>query len=333
MCEMDAIAKLVDDALAAGLGSAIAISVGNGGREVFRRAVGHTRRLPTMGEPIDAHTPFDLASVTKVIATAELARLAQVAGTLDVDTPLRAWLPECASEGRVRDALDHRAGFAAHVEIYRALRGGSPRDPYRVLVERAAREPCGPAPGPRAYSDLGFIVLGDIVSRSLGESLDIAYTRRVADPLAIAARYATTEAVAGAVSTELDDRGLVTGLPHDENAFYARAACGHAGVFASIDDVARFAAAVIASAEQRAWLGWDRPAREPGVSHAGDRWPRDHAYGHNGFTGTSLWLDVPRGRWVALLTNRVHPTRHAGTADAIKTLRRAVHDAVVDALA
>ena len=87
-----------------------------------------------------------------------------------------------------------------------------------------------------------------------------------------------------------------------------------------------------AAAPDTTWrLGWDTPSLAPGVSHAGDRWPRTGAIGHTGFTGPSLWLDLPRGRWVALLTNRVHPTRH-GTADAIKALRRAVGDAVLEML-
>jgi CubicO group peptidase (beta-lactamase class C family) len=85
-----------------------------------------------------------------------------------------------------------------------------------------------------------------------------------------------------------------------------------------------------APAPDTTWrLGWDTPTTTPGISHAGDRWPRSGAVGHTGFTGTSLWLDLPRGRWVALLTNRVHPTRD-GTADAIKALRRAIGDAAVD---
>jgi CubicO group peptidase (beta-lactamase class C family) len=131
--------------------------------------------------------------------------------------------------------------------------------------------------------------------------------------------------------------------------------CGHAGVFATIDDVARFAAAIVetcagqpqgrlrpavvkrfltsTAAPVSSWrLGWDTPSPTPGVSHAGDRWPRAGAVGHLGFTGTSLWLDLPRRRWVALLTNRVHPTRHGGSAEAIKALRRAVNDAAVEML-
>jgi CubicO group peptidase (beta-lactamase class C family) len=130
--------------------------------------------------------------------------------------------------------------------------------------------------------------------------------------------------------------------------------CGHAGLFATIGDVARFAAALVdtasgtargrlrpeivqrfittAAAPGTSWrLGWDTPSRTPGVSHAGERWPREHAIGHLGFTGTSLWLDLPRRRWVCLLGNRVHPTRE-GTTEPIKALRRAVGDAVVVAL-
>ncbi len=150
-------------------------------------------------------------------------------------------------------------------------------------------------------------------------------------------------------------RGLVCGVVHDENAAYGGRVCGHAGLFGRIGDVARFAAAIVAAAagtprgrlrpavvQQFAttapvpgatWrLGWDTPSPAPGVSHAGDRWPRAGALGHTGFTGTSLWLDLPRRRWVALLTNRVHPTRHGGSADAIKSLRRAVADAALDLL-
>ena len=78
-------------------------------------------------------------------------------------------------------------------------------------------------------------------------------------------------------------------------------------------------------------LGWDTPSTTPGVSHAGERWPRTGTIGHLGFTGTSIYLDLPRRRWVVLLTNRVHPTR-ADTTEPIKALRRAIHDAAVEML-
>jgi CubicO group peptidase (beta-lactamase class C family) len=196
------------------------------------------------------------------------------------------------------------------------------------------------------YSDLGYIVLGAVLEAAGGLPLSRLFERTVAGPLHLAARYATT-LVEGAVATELDERGLVCGQVHDENAYEGGGMFGHAGLFASLDDVAKFAAAIVmpgsafspdrffteAPVPGASWrLGWDTPSHTPGVSAAGDRWPREHAVGHMGFTGTSIWLDLAHRRWVVLLTNRVHPTRFAGTADRIKSLRRSVHDAVVDAL-
>ncbi|MGE5181807.1 MAG: serine hydrolase domain-containing protein [Acidobacteriota bacterium] len=347
---MDRIAALVDDALAAGLGSAAAVSVGDAGVEVFRLVRGHTRRVPDRGELIDDHTPFDLASLTKPMATVALAMIEVGNGMLDLDEKIRDRWQTARSEGTIRQLLAHCAGCAAHVEFFHALRGARPHDPHRDLVERAATEPCAPPGVAAVYSDLGFILLGGI----LGHTLAHAFEREVAMPLELSARYAF-QPIDGAVATELDERGLVCGLVHDENAYYGGRACGHAGLFGSIDDVAKFAAAMVALAngERRGrfdpdvvrhfftsaplpgspWrLGWDTPSPIPGVSQAGDRWPRAHAVGHTGFTGTSLWLDLANRRWCALLTNRVHPTRHAATADAIKTLRRAVNDAVIDAL-
>lgn len=142
------------------------------------------------------------------------------------------------------------------------------------------------------------------------------------------------------------------GRVHDENAYFGGGVCGHAGLFARIGDVATFAAAMVDTANGRprgrlrtevvqrflgdsaapgtTWrLGWDTPSPTPGVSHAGDRWPREHAVGHTGFTGTSLWLDLQHRRWVTLLTNRVHPTRGGSSVEDIKTLRRAVNDAAI----
>lgn len=358
---VDQIARLLDDALGRRIASAAAVSVGDGGREVGRVLRGHTRRLPTLGAPIDAATPFDLASVTKPM-TAAAAMVLVGDGRLALADPIRRWIPGASSAGAVGDLLGHGAGCAAHVEIFRELARGGVADPRAELVRRAAIEPAGPPGAAAIYSDLGYILLGAIVERAAGAPLEDAFAELVAGPLALGARYvaAGDPPIAGAVATEYDDahglgRGLVAGVVHDENAAYGGGVCGHAGLFAPIGDVARFAAAIACAAvpggaaprgrlrpevvrrfaETAAvpgatWrLGWDTPSEAPGVSHAGDRWPRAGAIGHTGFTGTSLWLDLPRRRWVALLANRVHPTRHGGSADAMKALRRAVGDAAV----
>ena len=195
-----------------------------------------------------------------------------------------------------------------------------------------------------------------LLERAAERRLEDLFAELVARPLGLtSARYAGTTPIAGAVATELDDRGLVCGLVHDENCYFGGGVAGHAGLFANIVDVGTWCAAIVdtcagtprgafdvATAQRfitdaplagASWrLGLDTPSTTPGVSQAGDRWPRTGAVGHTGYAGTSVWLDVANRRWVALLTNRVHPTRHGGTADAIKALRRAVGDAVVDIL-
>jgi CubicO group peptidase (beta-lactamase class C family) len=350
---MDLIGRLVDEALASGLGSAAAVSVGNGGHEVFRYVTGTLCRVPDPRRTVDDHTRFDLASVTKPMATVAIAMVLVAEGRLDLEAPVRSYLSGATTTATVRQLLAHSAGCAAHVEFFRYLRAHAVANPREVLVQRAMREPCD-APGVNAiYSDLGFIQLGAVLEHAAAEPLEQLFATLVAQPLGLGAVYAP-EALENCVATELDDRGLVSGLVHDENCYFGGRIAGHAGLFATIDDVAAFARAIVDTAAgtprgrfttdvvtrfftdaptPSTWrLGWDTPSSTPGISQAGDRWPRTGAVGHTGFTGTSLWLDLANRRWVALLTNRVHPTRHGDTADRIKALRRAVNDAVVDAL-
>lgn len=304
-----------------------------------------------MGERVDATTRFDVASLTKPMATAAIAMVLVAERRLELDDPVRRWLPHAATTGTVAQLLGHAAGCAAHVEFFRALRAAPPADPRGELVERAAAHPTT-APGVATiYSDLGYIQLGAVLERAAGMPLEQAFRALVAEPLGLAgATYGPLgRDGVGVVATELDERGVVAGRVHDENAYYGGEVCGHAGVFATIDDVSRFARAIVATlagapagrfttdvvtrfvttaaAPATSWrLGWDTPSATPGVSHAGDRWPRAHAIGHLGFTGTSIWLDPPNRRWVTLLTNRVHPTRGGTSAEGIKGLRRFVND-------
>lgn len=356
---MQQIIGLADEMFARGIGSGAAISVGDGGREVARLWTGTTRRVPTPGPLVDDNTYFDVASLTKPMATVASAMVLVGEGVLDLESPIRRWLPAASSVGTVRQLLGHGAGCAAHVEFFRRLSVGDHPHPRDELVAMAAAEPAN-APGATAvYSDLGYIMLGAIVERAAGAPLEEAFRTLVAEPLGLAARYPGTTALPGAVATEVDQRtgveAVVEGRVHDENAYFGGGVCGHAGLFARIGDVATFAAAIVdtaagiprgrlrtdvvtrfltdSAAPGASWrLGWDTPSATPGVSHAGDRWPRTGSAGHLGFTGTSLWLDLPRRRWVALLTNRVHPTRQGPSADAIKALRRAVNDAALEQL-
>jgi CubicO group peptidase (beta-lactamase class C family) len=350
---MEDIVSLLDEMFARGIGSGAAVSIGDAGVEVARMFRGTTRRVPDGGRPVDADTWFDVASLTKPMATVACAMVLVGEGALDLDAPIRSFVPAAHSTGTVLQLLGHAAGCAAHVEFFKQLRASPPADPRAALVDMAAAVPAV-EPGKAAlYSDLGYIQLGAIVERAARLPLEDAFARLVGEPLGIAGRYGADPELT--VATEQDERGVVQGAVHDENAYYGGRVCGHAGLFARLDDVAAFAAAIVdcASGIPRgrlkpdvvrrflaesatagtSWrLGWDTPSATPGVSHAGDRWPRAHSAGHLGFTGVSLWLDLARRRWVTLLTNRVHPTRFGDSAEVIKAVRRGVNDAAIDML-
>src|SRR5690606_22350828 len=207
-----------------------------------------------------------------------------------------------------------------------------------ALVRMAGATPLAAEPGGAArYSDLGYILLGAALERAGGARLDELARALVFEPLGMVdTRFVDLDAPRAArdprvAPTEIcPRRGLVWGEVHDENCHAAGGVCGHAGLFSTAGDLARFARAALAalggepgllppdlarrlattpSAPGTTWrLGWDTPSGAPGVTHAGDLWPKD-GVGHLGFTGCSLWLDPARRRYAILLTNRVHPSR------------------------
>ncbi len=361
----DRLRQLLDDAIASDLCSAAAVAVGDRGREVHLDAVGLTRNVPDPGEPIDADTLFDLASLTKPMATAAIAMALCSRGWLSPNTPVCEVVPT-VTDPRINLAvlLGHNAGFPAHRKLYERLWAGDlagQTDPRAALVEMAASTPLEREPYAEAvYSDLGYIVAGAALEADMNRPLEELFAEVVAGPLGLTgARFVDLrqpDRPARAVATELCQvRGLMQGEVHDENCHAAGGVAGHAGLFASVRDVSTFAGAIVAGIAGRdagelkpdvvqmflerrgpslnTWrLGWDTASSEPGVSSAGDRWPRRAAFGHTGFTGTSIWLDGVNERWVVLLTNRVHPSRGRDSAERIKRLRRAVADTVVDAL-
>jgi serine-type D-Ala-D-Ala carboxypeptidase len=316
-------------------------------------------------------TIYDVASLTKPLVTA--AALMKL--DLDLDAPVAPLLPELTvpGGGRITFAhlLGHGSGLPAHLRFYERLRAGDragASSRREALLRMAAGTALVHAPGERAvYSDLGYILLGFAIERHTGKRLDQVAAELVTGPLGMDASFFVDldPAAGGAPAGPVDAarrariaptercpyRGLVRGEVHDDNAHAGGGIFGHAGLFATAGDVARFARAMVhaaagqpmggfapavvrrfftaCSAPGTTWrLGWEQPSPEPGVSHAGDTWPRD-GVGHLGFTGCSLWLDPPRGRYAVLLTNRVHPGRDN---PGIKPFRRAVMDAIVAAL-
>ena len=367
MADLGAVDALLETALADGIGSGMQLAIGDAGTPRYLRAYGRTQRVPTPGEPVSASTRFDVASLTKIVATTAVALRLVEAGRLDLDAPVLPLLPELrAGETRAhkdelsaRHLLEHSGGLHWWQPFFERL--GDEADPRAALVRLAAAEPLDAPPRTRSvYSDLGFILLGALCERVGGARLDELARQAVWAPLGMdATGFVDLRAPAGpatawasVVATEIcPRRGLVVGAVHDDNAHAAGGVVGHAGVFTTASDLSRFAAAYVRSWHGERFpgsfppelvrafalpcpvpgstrsLGWDRPATTD--SQAGTRWPRVDAVGHGGFTGTSMWLDLARARWVVLLTNRVHPSR---TDERMKLLRPQVHDAIVDAL-
>jgi CubicO group peptidase (beta-lactamase class C family) len=323
-------------------------------------AAGAAGFLDPGAAPVTPSTLFDLASVTKP-CTALVALRLHRAGLIDLRAPLAGYLDEArgtlSATTTLELLLSHRSGLDAHRPLYAPLLEGREVDRAAALREAAgARRPgCeGPAPGhghPPVYSDLGYLLAGEALARAAGLGLADLVQREVAIPCGIEL-FAAAD-LAGrrgevAPTEEVPFRGgVIRGEVHDENAWALGGAglSGHAGLFAAAPAVARLGRALLEAlaAERPGWLDPEslsilvrpRPGgtlrcgfdgRSEGGSSSG-RFFGPASVGHLGFTGTSLWLDPDQGLAVALLTNRVHPTR---AHDAIRRARPAAHDAVVD---
>jgi CubicO group peptidase (beta-lactamase class C family) len=353
-------------AIEAGVTPGGVLALSDGGRPVLCVPFGRTQSHPAgAGEEVSADTIYDIASLTKPVATSGVLMELIENGAIDLDTPARSLLPELVTDGGERITIahlvGHSAGFPDHAKFYERLWSGDLAGAATArdgLVRMAGATPLSSPPGQvTRYSDIGYILLGAALERAAGERLDRAAARLVLDPLAMRSTFfvdldAPRTARRSVAPAELcERRGLLVGEVHDENAHAGGGICGHAGLFSTAGDVARFAAAVLAALAGEAghfdpgiarglietestpgstWrLGWDTPSRTPGVSHAGDLWPRDGGFGHLAFTGCSMWLDPAHRRHVVILTNRVHPTRD-GTG--IRELRRGLMDATVETL-
>jgi CubicO group peptidase (beta-lactamase class C family) len=337
------------------------LAVGYAGQLVFEMAVGSAALMPE-ARRMTVGTTFDLASLTKPLATATALMGLVAASRVSLEAPVNAYLPTLAapphSAPTLRHLLTHSAGLPAWCPFYRDIQPDSPQlERRRQVYDAAHRVPLlTPAGTAVCYSDIGFILLGEVIEVISGVSLDEfcatavfgaldlpgIHFRNTAQPQPSGAPVASTEACPW--------RGRVlNGEVHDENAWIMGGVAGHAGLFATARDLWRFAQGLVDGWHGRPWLvstatlhaflqrqglpsgstwalGWDTPT--PGQSSAG-RYFSPTAIGHVGFTGTSLWIDLARRLIVVLLTNRVHPSRRR---EGIKAFRPALHDAVMQAL-
>jgi CubicO group peptidase (beta-lactamase class C family) len=343
------VADLLADATTRQVFPCATIEVGGRDDVYWRHACG-TLSYDDDSVPATIDTVFDLASLTKVLATTTLLMQLVDTDAVRLDDPVCRWLEDWRGEDRaavtIVDLLEHASGLTAHLPFFRDHHG---RGDFQHAI---CTLPLEYRPRSRSvYSDLGFILLAFIAADAArGVGIDDQFdqlSRRLG--LGDLRYRPPADWKARTAPTEVDQwRGrLLTGEVHDENGWALGGVAGHTGLFGTAPAVGRFARALLETVDGAARLAsprtlarFLRPSAVPGSSRALG-WDTmlvtsscghhlsPEAIGHTGFTGTSLWIDPRQGLYVVLLTNRVHPTRRN---EAILQVRPAVHDAVVHAM-
>ena len=324
------------------------VVIGRRGAAVVQKGYGHTG-WTSSAPSVDAdRTIYDLASLTKVVGTTTALMVLYDEGRLDLDAPVQRYLPDFIGEGKdavtVRHLLTHRSGLPAGRELWRIA--STPADARRIVLET----PLGCRPGVcYTYSDLGADILGWVAESISGQSLDAFLHERVFQPLGMNdTGFSPHDSVRYRVApTEVSPpRGYpIKGEVHDENAYALGGVAGHAGLFSTSADLAVFAQMMLnggsyddvrivsdstvalftrRAAGTRA-LGWDTADGQGGSGE----FLTETAYGHTGYTGTSMWIDPDHEMFVVLLTNRVHAARARRPAKVIADVRADLADAAV----
>ncbi len=334
---------------------AAALAVTHGGSLIALRGFG---RFTYQDEApvVQADAIFDLASVTKVVATTAVAMLLYERGQLPLDIPLGHFLPDFVARAprhqqATREALTlsmlltHSSGLPAYEKLFQFAAS------REELVRAAITTRLVAEPGTRVeYSDVGFILLGEVLARQADLTLDLLAQQEIFTPLGMThTRFNPLAEWKAQIPPTEDDRAfrkrIIQGEVNDENASVMGGVAGHAGVFAPAIDVARFAECMLrrgapilkaetvqlftrrveSPAGSSRTLGWDTPSPE---SSSGTQFS-PASFGHLGFSGASLWIDPVRQLSVTLLTNRTWPNR---ASQAIRRVRPLVHDAIVEVL-
>ena len=321
--------------------------VGHDGQVVYRKAYGNRAIEPRPGA-MTPDTVFDCASLTKVVATTTAVMQLWERGKFRMNDPVAKYLPEFEQNGKqditIRQLLVHYSGLAPDLDLTKAWEGKETA--YRMAFEEAPER----APGAAfEYSDINFVVLGALVERVSGESLDAYAAKHIFASLGMketrfvplsswGPRIAPTRI---APTEEDENHHLLRGVVHDPTARRMGGVAGHAGLFSTADDLAIFAQALLdggrgvltpatiakMTAPQQPvngtavrGFGWDIDS--PLSSNRGELLPVG-GYGHTGFTGTSLWIDPATKTYIVLLTNAVHmnalPAKEKGSAASLRT--------------
>lgn len=353
---LERIETFVDSAMADGVAPGGTVAIGRSDGFTWVRSFGVLDTIgPVAGVPTSETTIWDLASLTKVIGTTSATMALVEEGSMSLDDRVAAWAPSWITGDRrklqvtIRQLMTHRAGLPAFRRWYTEIEG---REAYDAAIDAEALEA---DPGERyVYSDIGVMTLARVVEQVSGGSLDSLLQQRVFGPTGMTdTGFNPDPALRPRIApTEIDTiyRGYhVHGEVHDENAHAYGGVSGHAGLFSTARDLSRFARMMlregVADSGERIFqagtvrmftrrqfdessraLGWDTPS---GRTSSAGRWMTEDAFGHTGYTGTSIWIDPELDLFVIVLTNRVNPTR-ANTRHA--PMRREVANLAVQAL-
>jgi CubicO group peptidase (beta-lactamase class C family) len=304
------------------------VLIGHNGKVIYRKAYGW-RSIEPAREVMTADTVFDLASLTKCIATTSSVMKLVQEGRVRLNDPVATYLPEFAQNDKgeitVRELLTHFSGLSPDLDLKEPWQGRS------VAFSMAMQEKPAFPPGSRfVYSDINFETLGFLVEKVSGVALNVYVSANIFAPLGMnETRYLPpSEWLPRIAPTQYDEQGkMLRGVVHDPTARRMGGVAGHAGLFSTADDLAKFAQELLtgekvlsrsivekmttpqqpATAPSLRGLGWDIDS--PFASNRGELLPVG-SFGHTGFTGTSLWIDPVTNTYIIILTNQVHPNGH-----------------------
>ena len=345
---LETIDRIVKRGMTAGGYPGASVVVGRRGYSVFEKGYGRLGWTTSTAAVVPDESIYDLASLTKVVGTATAAMILYDEGRLELDTPVSKYLPSFSGGPKdvvtIRHLLTHTSGLPAGRDLRRLA--SSPWEARNVVM--ASSLTCKPG-ACQVYSDIGADVLGFAVEAIAGQGLDAFLEERVFTPLGMNDTHFRPDAALRdrIAPTEVSSpRGYpVRGEVHDENAWALGGVAGHAGLFSTAADLSLFAQMMLnggtyngvrivsdsavgrftARTSGTRALGWDTSDGEGAAGiHMGEK-----AYGHTGFTGTSLWIDPERELFVVLLTNRVHAPRARRPARVIADVRADLADAAV----
>ncbi len=348
---LEAIDRVVQRGISEGGYPGAAVVVGRKGASVFEKGYGRTAWTASSVAVEPSSTIYDLASLTKVVATTAAAMVLHDEGRLDLDAPVKKYVPAFSGGSKdrvtIRHLLTHHSGLAPGRDLWRTSR--TPAQARALVIDSKLH--CQPG-ACYQYSDLGADLLGFAIEAAAGERIDTFLERRVFRPLGMTHTFfrpADSLRYRIAPTEVAPPRGYpLRGEVHDENAYALGGVAGHAGLFSTAADLSVFAqmllnggtydgVRIVGEATVREFtrrtaghraLGWD--TAEGGVG-AG-QYLSNRAFGHTGYTGTSMWIDPEREMFVILLTNRVHAAKARRPAKVIADVRNDLADAAAFAV-